>query len=249
MKLKVTFQTNTGLQREHNEDTVLICGQVINQSMPEPVTRYFETAGSESWAVSDGLGGHACGALASYTLCSTLAACNLSVAPDLQSVLDRCQSRLAELMHNRPETHGLGATLAGVYEQEGALHAFNIGDSRIYHWQFGYLRQVSIDDVFGYDDDDPPELTGLDGHKLIAALGVEPINNAPYAHYRPIRFGVTDRLLICTDGVTDIVSASEFEANMMSGATEQVGEWLSARIRAGGAHDNFSFILIERLDD
>jgi serine/threonine protein phosphatase PrpC len=145
-------------------------------------------------------------------------------------------------MQGSPENKGMGTTVAGLlFRQSGHLH-FNVGDSRVYRFKAGFLRQLSIDDVRS-PAADPAE--GRRGSTVLTqCLGgaVAMSEIAPHVGTEPVVAGW--RYLLCSDGLTDMVPLERIEAilNEHADDPDAVAALLAAAL-AGGGEDNISIIV------
>jgi protein phosphatase len=134
----------------------------------------------------------------------------------------------------------MGTTLVGVAMLGARLHWFNVGDSRIYLWR-GHLQQLSVDHV--------PKNGGASArkrtHAITQSIGGSPIvaDIWPASGFEDIRPG--DILLLCTDGISDMVSDLQLEIIAASGSVAEVmlGKIVDA-VKSGGAVDNFSLVVV-----
>jgi serine/threonine protein phosphatase PrpC len=200
--------TNRGLVRQNNEDCLLCDGWMRNRSM-EQAARISLLHGAKairSFAVADGLGGHASGEVASQFALSRLD----SLIPDSGdvSVSSVCQAlrethnALFAVSTSEPTYRGMGATVAGiVIDEAGGVVLFHVGDSRIYRRQERFLEQITADDrldsgSFGETEPEEGRATSL----LQCLGGVTSLSEIePHA----VRFGMAETpetFLLCTDG-------------------------------------------------
>lgn len=125
----------------------------------------------------------------------------------------------------------LGTTIAGaILDQDHAL-IFNVGDSRIYMQHQGELTQISKDD-------------GVGGNKLTQCLGGFVRKTRLDPHVRKIRLPPGAKLLLCTDGLTDMVANRHIAAIVGSSNPDNAHRLVHAALDAGGI-DNVSAVLIE----
>lgn len=208
------------------------------------------------FAVSDGMGGHACGEVASYLTVKYLADHYDRIAGSDKATL------LTEIAHlNRGVVKaaqenaawsGMGATLCGVMIKGGELLGFNVGDSRLYRYWNGELTQVSKDHTEGQRLLDlqlltSDEIKSFSNRKsLYKYIGIKAELVADVYEIGPWAKGMV--LLLCTDGLTDALSDFEIRAVLDSGETlTRKCERLlrDALGRNVGHGDNITMILIE----
>src|SRR5262245_48247981 len=232
--IEVTAFTHRGRLREHNEDSIAVAGWVSDAAMPGPRRSRHELAAPLVCAVADGMGGHAAGEIASRLVTERLAAEPFAnaeagaVAPALAAI----NAELYRAMRSNRALAGMGTTVAGLLLAAGRVLWFNIGDSRVYHHRDGCLRQLSIDDV------PPGARSGIVTQSLGGALAFAPVE----PHIGAGDLPVPSRWLLCSDGLTDMVSVAEIERRMADEDEQAAGALFEAAMAAGGA-DNISIVL------
>ncbi|HVC56761.1 MAG TPA: protein phosphatase 2C domain-containing protein [Stellaceae bacterium] len=226
--------THVGLVRRRNEDAFL--------DRPE----------IGLWVVADGMGGHQDGDYASARVVGRLA--DFKPFADLEEYTDEVRRALAHVdvhLRARAKAIGPGTVIAStaacllVYGEEFA--AVWAGDSRIYQWRGGELRQLSTDhsrvqELIDAGQLAPEEAAGHpEAHVVTRAIG------AGLLHFGQ-RVGVVrpgERFLLCTDGLTNAVA----EADIVRTLGEAV-EPSAAAARlvdlalAGGGGDNVTVIVV-----
>lgn len=186
----------------------------------------------------DGMGGQACGEAASF-----IAAAETSVFPfsnkdgagQLADLCFRINQKICAASQPQ-KLYGMGTTAAMVLFQGKRIYICNVGDSRIFHFRDGKLRQISQDHVFtGKHSAKPP---------LAQFLGIpeDEMRITPYIAKGSYRTG--DLYLICSDGLTDMLSEKEIEEILLSKTIvrEAAEKMISEAMRRGGA-DNITLIL------
>src|SRR5712691_6817990 len=121
LRLRVAWATDPGLEREENEDSVVV---------------WRNKAGLDSLLiVCDGMGGHAAGQTASSIACKTFAAVlaeDGDEGPDLNRLKRACKqanSAVFDAARKNPEWAGMGSTLVVAAIRGGDLGLVNVGDS------------------------------------------------------------------------------------------------------------------------
>ena len=122
------------------------------------------------------------------------------------------------------------------------IAVFNIGDSRVYRQQGPYLEQLSTDDspkkVYGDHE------TTRVSHVVTQALGGMDRFTAILPHIQLHALTTGREYLICTDGLTDVLSLDELEASIGEDVAAVVQSLLNQALERG-ASDNISFILVK----
>lgn len=224
---RVTVMTHNGAQRDHNEDAVAIGPLTIcGLSQQDPAT--CEVPTPAIIAVADGMGGHAAGELASAHTVRTLA-----TAPptDIRDTLTRIDQELLAMSEKDPTITGLGTTVAGVVLTTTTATHFTAGDSRVYAEHGGYLAQLSTD-----DRGPTGGLTQCLGGRTDAAPLRVTVHPLPPA----------DRLLLCTDGLSDLVPLETMEELLnRNEPPARITKSLWAAAMNAGGHDNITVALID----
>jgi PPM family protein phosphatase len=229
--MRATVLTDRGKVREQNEDAVVIGPATIHGlSMRAPMVCELALTEPVLVAVADGMGGHAAGDVASAHTVRALATCPPTDPDGLLDALRRADDELLAMSAEDPLVFGLGTTVAGVLCTADGGVFFNVGDSRVYVEHGGYLTQVSTDDR---------GVTGgltqcLGGRSYGAPLQVT-LEELPAA----------DRVLLCSDGLSDLVSREDMEELLAKAETpcHAVTSLWAAAMDASG-RDNITIVLL-----
>ena len=195
---------------------------------PFPSPQPLETG----WAlIADGMGGHAHGEVASELAISLLPVmfAGLATAADLRSMIAETHSRLHSVMASHKEFLGMGTTIVGVVWLNRSLIGFNVGDSRLYRWTTDALEQLSVDDSV-----DNALTQCLGGH----------YRDQPVAHLCEWVAGPTERLLLCSDGLTDMLGDDQIHRILNDCFDDPANGLVDAALSAGG-HDNVSVVVVD----
>ena len=228
--------TDPGVVRDQNEDAV-------------------HPAGSGSGAgcvvaVADGLGGHPAGDEASRLAIDSVAA---SSAGDPTGLVDTARQRLVEHImvetEKRPELIAMATTLTlALLSPTGAVAVGHVGDSRLYLLHEGTLSQVTEDHTIAMDMIRRGELAPEDAaedpswHVMSNWIGFE--RSDVEAHELSVKLG--DSLLLCTDGLSNMIADSEIEAILGEPVpVEARAERLIAAANEAGGVDNVSVVVVE----
>jgi serine/threonine protein phosphatase PrpC len=232
--IEVVALCHRGCVRENNEDSIAIAGWVGEAGMSAPRRSRHELAQPLLFAVADGMGGHAGGEIASGYVTKRLAAGAVREDPsDIVAQLDDINRELYETMKTIPALRGMGTTVAGLVLTPRRAIWFNVGDSRIYRQRNGLLDRLSIDDV------PPGPRSGIITQTLGGAPSMTPIS----PHIGEEDLAVPCRWMLCSDGLTDMLTDVEIERAMAAGDEEAVSNLFAAAMQAGGA-DNISIVMI-----
>lgn len=232
MKLNINAISDCGAVRENNEDLVSIGGMMLRDSkISTPVS--FPDEGSFYLLVSDGMGGHEKGELASSMLLEHLRDCftmgDIS-AEDFVSDITRAVRYVSRKLNTLSESGGqarpMGCTLSGVVWLGGRLWVVNAGDSRTYLFHEGLIKQLTSD-----EEDSEGFLTNCVGGGCDTSIVVRDISGK-------VEDG--DILLVCSDGLGDVATEDYLEYHLMNSSVpaEDLLEWAENE----GASDNISIV-------
>mgnify|MGYP006265963997 CR=1 FL=1 len=250
MEWSVFALSDAGMVRHRNEDIAAV-GHRLFRNEHEAWTQSFPDAGVTVTAgVCDGVGGSAAGDVASRFAMERFVSGIDSLGRGLgEEALQEELRGLVRGIHDEvvrqgllhAERQGMATTLSGFVWYEGRLYLAHAGDSRLYLLREGSLTRLTRDHTLR-------EFTGnlrIPGNILVNCIGVERdffVDVAPAAEEagKP-----GDRLLACTDGLTDTVPEGDIAEILSRGHDEETaGTELLSRANAAGAHDNVTFVLI-----
>lgn len=237
--MKVVSRTNVGLVRNNNEDALLI---------KEPYL----------FALADGMGGHAAGEVASR---AALKALEEALRPYLggsrpqagwEKLLEQAtlaaHHHVLDLATANEEYKGMGTTLTCLcFLEPGTAYGCHIGDSRLYAYKEGTLKQISRDHTYVNELLEAGKITAQEAHvhpqrhMLLQALGIGEAIKPDYFTL-PLEKGL--RLLLCSDGLSDMVEDEAIAASLALPLEEAADTLLDLALSNGGS-DNISLILLE----
>jgi protein phosphatase len=219
--------SETGLVRHNNEDAAY--------------------SGRWLFAVADGMGGHAAGEVASATVIESLRAHDTDVgAGALLEVLGHAVTKanveVARRAAEDPARFGMGTTLTAMLWSGDTAALAHIGDSRAFRLRDGQLRRITEDHVLGNLVSNAGPLAPV----LSRYLDGRP-DRSPDLGLRELRSG--DRYLICSDGLSPVVSVETIGAVLTAAAdpADAVRHLVALADEAGGP-DNVSVIVIDVRD-
>ena len=186
--------------------------------------------------VFDGLGGEEYGEIASSIAasCATEAMAERGAVPDLLQLCHRMNGEICEYASSN-RISSMGTTAAMLVFTKSGVSLANIGDSRIYRYRDRTLSQLSRDHVsFAVRGMKPP---------LYQNLGIPPDEMIidPYLIETDCRVG--DIYLICSDGLTDMVSDERISELISDNSPRESAEVLLNSALAAGGKDNITLIL------
>jgi protein phosphatase len=182
-------------------------------------------------AVADGMGGRAAGEVASRLAITHLVGLVLDTPdwifglgrPQVEEILRRASERfrdvnaaLLERARRDVELAGMGTTLTLAWSFRTALLVAHVGDSRAYLLHTGTLHKLTRDHTLAQrlaDDgmiSEQEVATHWLSHVLTEGIGISELKGKPQVQHVELADG--DRLLLCTDGLTDMVDEATIAA-------------------------------------
>ena len=241
--------TDVGVKRSHNQDA---CA-----AQPAADAAHYASAG-HVFIVADGMGGHAVGEKASAKAVQDIPLTYLKhvaaegVPDALRRAFREANASIFAIGQNNPEFKGLGTTgTAMVLRPEGAWVA-HVGDSRCYRIRAGRVQQLTFDhswvwEVAKRQGIDPDSLGDFKRNVIIRSLGpdddVEVDVEGPHA----LRPG--DRFLMCSDGLSNVISNDELGAVTSVFPPEDACRHLVNLANLRGGPDNITCLIVQVPDD
>lgn len=240
MRLGIQAICDRGLLRDRNEDALSVNGLFLRDDAVE-LTVEIPEEGFFYLLVSDGMGGHEKGEEASrFALEEMEEQFSFhhirpeSFEDDVREAARYINFKLNRAAAEDGQQRPMGCTLTGVIWHYGRTWLVNAGDSRTYRFRDGLLRQLTTDETergITGDPDASKLLLNCLGGGAEGRLAVDDLEG---------KLLEGDLLLVCSDGLCDMVSDEEIEAALADGAT--ASDLLRLACEAGGT-DNVSIIL------
>ena len=217
-------------------------------------------AGRSLFVVADGMGGHAGGDVASSIATKRIIEADKPYASAqdaefaLQAALIGANAQLAETVFEHAELTGMGTTVSAIVVLENEVAIAHIGDSRIYLLRERELSQITIDHTFVQRLVDSGRITEAEAmvhprrSVLMRVLG--DVEASPEIDTSIMATIAGDRWLLCSDGLTGVVSHTAIASALASGANAQdVADLLVKESLDGGAPDNVTVVIVDIDDD
>ncbi len=238
--LRYAARSDVGLVRQNNQDSGY--------------------AGPHLLVVADGMGGHAGGDVASSLAIGELAPLDGEShgSDDALAHLERAvKSAHAELLarvEEEPQLAGMGTTITALLRSGNRLALAHIGDSRAYLLREGVLTQITKDHTFVQTLVDEGRLTPEEAEhhpqRSVLMRVLSDIVDEPEPDFSMRESRVGDRYLICSDGLSGVVSFETLQQTLAAGDPPGVtGERLVALARRAGAPDNVTCIVADVVDE
>lgn len=239
-------RTHRGKVRPINEDNLCI-NRRFKEKDAEQYMCAFREKHDSLIGVFDGIGGEDCGEMASFIAAKTMARFDGHL-PDnnWEMLLGDINHRINQFARdNHPCS--LGSTAAIVSIQGDTVQACNLGDSRIYHYADGRLKRISKDHTELQQALDMKlenlEDRGIRKNCLTGFLGIQARELNPFV-VPDVPLGPGSFLLLCSDGLTDMVSEEAIAQAMSAGDCKTIVDRLMDQALANGGRDNITIILL-----
>ena len=228
-------RSDVGLVRGHNEDSFLLRTPLF--------------------VVSDGMGGHAAGEVASSIAVETIGERAPGTADDvlLGAAVEAANANVIKAAEEGVGKPGMGCTATAVLIEKNHMAVAHVGDSRAYVLHHGTLVRITHDHSYVEELVDAGEITADEARThpsrsiITRALGSDP---DMYADHFSLEVNDGDRIILCSDGLSSMISDSEVESLAVSSATPQqaADNLVAAALTAGGA-DNVTVVVVDVVDD
>jgi PPM family protein phosphatase len=240
--MKTACRTDVGRVRAVNEDRVLV---------------QTEWNGFTLAIVADGMGGHQAGDTASSMaielIQSGLEHIHEGMTPEqlehaLQSAIGFANERIYEIASLQEKYHGMGTTVVVTLATREMVSIAYIGDSRAYMYHEGSLRQLTSDHSLVNELVRTGQITAEEAgshprrNVLTRALGTDSGAEADIIH---IEWSEGDRLLMCSDGLSNLVNAGSLK-NALEADQEpqQIADSLVSQALEAGGDDNITVVIV-----
>jgi protein phosphatase len=233
--LRYAVRSDLGLVRGNNEDSVY--------------------AGPRLLAIADGMGGHAAGEVASKIAIGAVEVLDEDRAlGDLMGAMRRAvaegNQRIAEAANRNTQLEGMGTTLTALRFAGSQVGLVHVGDSRAYLLRGDQLAQITRDDTYVQMLVDSGKITAEEAKDhprksvILRALTGQEVE--PEVSIREARAG--DRYLLCSDGLSDVVSPETILETMQIAEVQECADRLVELALRGGGPDNVTVIVAEVVD-
>ena len=237
LTLRYAARSDRGLIRDGNQDSVY--------------------AGPRLLAVADGMGGMAAGDVASNIVIAAMAPLDEDVPGDaildmLRASVNAANQQLRDTVDANPELEGMGTTLTALLFSGSRAGLVHIGDSRAYLLRDGEFTQITKDDTYVQMLVDEGRISteeaGSHPQRSLLTRAMDGRDIEPEFSVRQVLPG--DRYLICSDGLSGVVSADTIAATLREYPDpHQCVERLVALALRGGGPDNVTVIVADATDE
>ncbi|MBQ9860239.1 MAG: Stp1/IreP family PP2C-type Ser/Thr phosphatase [Clostridia bacterium] len=240
--MMVTGQTHLGLVRENNQDAMdygtlsenaqygVVCDGMGGANGGNIASEI--AVGIIGSRIRDGFSAEQNGNWAEHRLESAMAAANIGV-------FDRAQQQ--------PELSGMGTTVVAAITCGHTAYISHVGDSRLYLFRDDTLQQITRDHSVVQDMIESGQITEEQAkshprrHFITRALGV---TDNESGEYDELELQAGDRLLLCTDGLTNMVDTGAM-LQLLKQPAKAAAEALVQAALDGGGTDNITVLLMD----
>ena len=242
MKIVWGAATHVGMLRQSNEDAF--------------------AAQADMFVVADGMGGHNAGEVASALAVkgmSDAAAGGFASAESVVAAINAANAAIHLASGGPSDQRGMGTTLttvvplAATTSEPQRMVVANVGDSRVYLWRGGELKQVSADHSYVQELLSEGFISAAEARVhprrniVTRALGIEG-NVSADSWTLPMLVG--DRYVLCSDGLVDEVDDEQIASILRASSdAQQAADALVAAANANGGRDNVTVVVVDVADD
>jgi len=248
--LDVAAITHEGMSGKNNEDHYSVSAYTLSEDVDTPAVFAI---------VADGIGGHLAGEIAAEIAVETISSAvadgdSSNPVATLRDAIVLASQQIHSQAKQRETTRGMGSTCACAWIIKDQLYTAAVGDSRIYTW---------IQEALTYGIIKPEQVKGHpQAHVIRRYLGSQ---KPPEVDFR-LRLHAddddqralqnqgskllpADRLILCSDGLTDLVSDDEIKQIMTDFDAETALEHLVDLANQRGGHDNITIVTLQIPED
>ena len=213
-------------------------------------------------AVADGMGGHAAGEVASKIAIRATAAIAKSLRNKdlpqgesdelLENSIAQIDLALAQSVDDNPLLAGMGTTLSALFLRDGSIALLHIGDSRIYRLRGNNFEQLTTDHTVIQELLDQGTITQAEiaTHPQRSVLTQVLMGEGRHLPaLTTLEIKADDRFLLCSDGLTGVLSDKEIKAILKGKGRGTAVDALIEAAHLNGAPDNVTVIVADLLEN
>ena len=233
--------TDVGRQRDVNED------------------RFHIDRSRGVFMVVDGVGGQAAGGRAADTalemIRARLASSNGPMAARVRDAITIANNEVHRQATARAEWHGMACVLTVVALEGERAVIGHVGDTRLYKLRAGTMRKITSDHSPVGEREDAGELSELDAmrhprrNEVYRDIGsdLHDTDDADFVEIQDVPWEPDAALLLCSDGLTDLVPAQTIQGivGRHAGQPDQVARALVTAANDAGGKDNVTVVYVE----
>jgi PPM family protein phosphatase len=234
--MKVASMTDPGRVRKTHEDN------------------FFADEALGLFIVADGMGGHAGGEVASRVAVATISELMKAGLTDgdadslIRSAIDRANTAIRAQAEADPTLQGMGTTLVLAYCRGDSIHLAHLGDSRAYLIHDGSIQRLTEDHSLVAQMVKSGQLTAEEAPRFhLRNVVTRSLGNQKLAEpdLSVVEWNAGDYLLLCSDGLTNMVKESELRSLISEGGAnlERSCQQAVERANQNGGRDNITAVL------
>jgi protein phosphatase len=252
--------THAGMTGKINEDRYAVSAYKLSPHQPPSVLLA---------VLSDGIGGHRAGEIAAELTVNTISqfiaqSNEKHPVETIREAIELASRTIYAQASHDPERAGMGSTVALVLTIGNRLYTASVGDSRIYLVRDEHIFQLTTDHTWIQEALDkgilkPDQVKGHPNTHVIRRYLGSPtppvvdfrlrLDRQESADQTLANQGLVlqrdDRLLLCSDGLTDLVKPEEIQAALLSKPLREAAQALIDLANQRGGHDNITLIAIQ----
>ncbi|MCW2847210.1 MAG: serine/threonine-protein phosphatase, partial [Marmoricola sp.] len=213
-------------------------------------------AGPHLLVVADGVGGSARGDVASSATVEVLRQLDTPPGNDvlgaLAGAIHRSHDRIAALVAETPEIEGTSSTVTAVLFDGTQIGVGHVGDSRGYLLRDGVLSQLTTDHTFVQSLIDEGRITEDEArvhpHRNLILRAVDGVHE-PEPDVFTLEVAVGDRLLLCSDGCSGVLSDEDLAQLLGEGSPDSAAVALIGASLDAGSTDNVTVVIADLVGD
>ncbi len=258
--LHVAALSHPGMTGKNNEDRYAVLSHVLSENHPQP---------SLFAVLSDGIGGHRAGEVAAELAVNHIShivsqSNGHNPLKIMEEAIHTASQVIAQQAASNPERQGMGATCACAWIIGYNLYISYVGDSRIYLLRNQVFQQLSVDHTWVQEAVEKKIIQPEDARHHPNVHVIRRYLGSPHPPEVDVRLKLhpnerdaqarknqgtplypNDVLLLCSDGLTDMVSDQEIRAILLESHLPKVAvQRLVARANQRGGYDNITVIVI-----
>ena len=235
--------TDVGLKRSHNQDAFTV------QKAPD--REVWKRVG-HLFIVADGMGGHAVGEMASAKAVQEIPLTFVKhvgggPASALRHAFQEANAGINAIGTSNPEFRGLGTTATAIALREEGAWIAHVGDSRAYRVRGEHIQQLTYDHSYAWEmarrlGIPPEELGDIKKNVIVRSLGPDPLVQVDVEGPYPLEDG--DTFILCSDGLTNLVSPQEIGAVIRVLPIDESARFLIELANLRGGPDNITALIV-----
>jgi protein phosphatase len=243
-KVRYAALTDVGVKRSHNQDAC--------SAQPAANDAHWRTHG-HIFVVADGMGGHAVGEKASAKAVRDIPltfqkhVTQEGVRAAIRRAFADANAAIYEIGQKNPEFKGMGTTATALFVRTEGAWVGHVGDSRTYRIRRGKVEQLTFDHSWVWEiarrqGIDPDELGDFKKNVIIRSLGPDAEVDVDIEGPHPVEAG--DAFLLCSDGLSNLVTPDEMGAVVTTLPPEEASKFLVDLANVRGGPDNITCVIV-----